>query len=349
MIEKMFYIVSEDDSNVGDPNWDRSLSRGITIFILKLLRECRSKCTDPPGNVPSLERPSYRFSREYLFHILTKTMQEFRRESTDGSKAIIWNTYRKNRFKDNNFHAKCDPLVLDINPDQIAPQAQGPVHISLDFPDADVFSNPPLVNTFHSEQGYSHSKSILRMVALKFLYFYKLHVRAAENREMLNLSCYSEEFYKFQISGDLYVHHFFFTREKYKDFLKNTFNKTNLLSEKEEPISANKHEIMELVKHNMGNWEINEGSYSSIFIYSDDEEERMNKFIAENDLAVANAVAVTDFLLTKKYLLWLFGHCRAFVQQIKDDLASNREATIQRLLSKSNRSGTTMKRNRNSI
>ena len=281
----------------------------------------------PDDNI--LERDSYPWSIEYFELSIARQFSGFRRKAGDNSRALIWSTNPSKMFpllKDCSI-AMTKPILVDNDIGNEIPVRrrrfdEPEVNINglpIDFPYQGICQKK-VYSQFHSKYMKCKGGNSLKALTGRFLLFLM-----KVNPEW-QFGATSEYLMQFKICEGLYLHYFFFTRETFQYYMKNTRNyfidimgpEGNVLHEFRE--KAKEKKISDAVRLNMDLWETTVNNplspdYSSMFKYDDSVDptgtlhqlERATSQIVENATLLASTKYTAGGLLTAEYFMKAYG------------------------------------------
>ena len=326
MMKKMFLDVLDcEHPPSSEQNWIKSSSRALACFVVKILAQAQSCCVDPPEVTITVEKPSYLLSYDFFVDQLAETMTKFRRNNGDDSPAIIWDTTPSKRYSTNwgRDEWRCKPLILSFNQNALPRSSTATAPPRLNFPHLEIAT---LSNKFPTISS-AKQRSPLRMLCLKFLYFYKLVYERKTGEQVDTVKAFDDDIMNFRITDTLYLHHFFYGMLNYQEFIKNTYNFCKLINPNLNVSgNDNKTKIIALIKYGEDQWDLSGNGHDSMFNYSDKDESEMDNYIDTGDIKEATKYAVKDGIFTRNYVVKLHEEFEKFVAGVKVKFRNDRSS-----------------------
>ena len=301
----------------GDPNWNKSLVRNLSIVLLNLFQI-----------ISPADRQDSILNKHKFYLTLAEVMSTFR---TRGKRSppIIWHTNPTKRwgtaFKTDKWSAVYKKL--EINTDQILP----PVPILRE-------SNTE--NDFLADMEYKFNKWIskygcgncipLRVVAVRFM------IAADMAQEKKNLPPLTPgEFFAISntfLGKTVKFTDFFFSEEQVKNYFKNVYYhcyKYRNSAKRPAPVS----QTFKLALANQRKWKWNETRYTNLFKYPSQEVGKFTDFISKNfDESVINGYVINNGHYSDRYLELLHGQFLTWKSVILDEYRENPEAARKKYI-----------------
>ena len=234
--------------------WDKSLVRNVVQVILKFLRRIQD-------GERAVEDLGSAVSKTAFFEELAKTMMTDRRSGPENQDSIMWLAQRSRRYgyQFQNGAWCFQAAYINIQGRLVPPPAAlvTPATNRSRIVDNPMTCLKGLSNQFPSKWGIG-LRNICRGIALRIMVYHKRRSSGPLPKAKYYIDeC--KDMYQLCQDPDLHLRQFFFSSSQYRDFLKNTYQRSgNLLDPEHDGNKTGNRWLWEFATYHSDSWDMNQ-------------------------------------------------------------------------------------------
>ena len=326
--------------------WDQSLTRNVTMTVLKILRMVE----DQEINMVNGVQQASCLSKQAFYNELADTMSNWRRKDGDSTCGIVWFTQKSKRFgpQFSNNKWNCVVAVISITGGIMPTLVISPSSNRRNRPTIDIDEAlGDCHNSFLNEITFKRV-SIVNILLMRVIIFVKLHMekKSKDMEPLENVGLFKGVLKErlWLIKDELHLRFFYLTEKDFEMAIHNTFFRAGRYTRASDNSKDVPHRIHAV--SNMQDWDIDGGDYRSLFRYSTTKPRcepdllELQKMIERNRSPQGIAkFCVERMIITEECVRYLSEYFDEFKQGLETDLMANYEETVQRAKKRRSRKG----------